>query len=95
MLCPGIQLSKGQKKVLGGKLSAKDLVYSALPMIWTREVLCSHSMTGKKSNAHKEREAKPQLDVEKVDSLCSKYKKCKSFIYSCNFVTVCLQCTIL
>ena len=95
MLCPGIQLSKGQKKVLGDKLSAKDFVYSALPMIWTREVLCTHSMTGKKSNAHRKREAKPQLDVEKVDSLCSKYKKCKSLIYSCNFVTVYLQCTIL
>ena len=74
MLCPGVEIKKGQKKVLCGKLSAKDFVYSALPMIWSREVLCTHSVTGRMSNAHKEREAKPQLDAEKVDSLCSKYR---------------------
>ncbi|XP_028417534.1 uncharacterized protein LOC114541940 isoform X2 [Dendronephthya gigantea] len=71
LLCPGVEISKGQKRVLSSKLSAKDFVYSALPIIWSREVLCTHSVTGRKCNAHKEREAKPQLDAEKVDSLCS------------------------
>ena len=72
MLCPGVEINRGQKKVLGGKLSAKDFVYAALPMIWSREVLCTHSVTGRTFNAHKEIEAKPQLDAEKVNSLCSK-----------------------
>ena len=81
MLCPGIELNRGQKKMLSGKLSAKDFVYSALPMIWSREVLCTHSVTGRRSNAHKEREAKPQLDAEKVDSLSSKYRNIPIIIH--------------
>ena len=93
MLCPGVEINRGQKKVLSGKLSAKDFVYAALPMIWSREVLCTHSVTGRKSNAHKEREAKPQLDAEKVNSLCSKYRNISIIIHlSLRFTT---QCTVL
>ncbi len=38
--------------------------------MWTREVTCTHSITGKASNAFKDRDAKPQLDAEKVKSIC-------------------------
>lgn len=41
-------------------------------MLWTREVLCNHSITGKSSNAFKEKDAKPALDQDKVKSLCGK-----------------------
>jgi hypothetical protein len=92
MLCPGIEVNRGQKKVLCGKHSAKDFVYSVLPMIWSREVLCTHSVTGRKSNAHKEIEAKPQLDAKKVDSLCSKYRNFQSFN---RIFSISVHCTVL
>jgi hypothetical protein len=38
-------------------------------MLWTREILCTHSISGKASNAFKEKDAKPQLDPEKVKSV--------------------------
>ena len=41
-------------------------------MLWNRETLCTHSMTGRVSNAFKEKEAKPQLDKEKVQGICGK-----------------------
>jgi hypothetical protein len=41
-------------------------------MLWTREVMCTHSITGKASNAFKDKDAKPQLDAEKVRSICGK-----------------------
>ena len=41
-------------------------------MMWSREILCTHSMTGKVSNAFKEKDAKPQLDKEKVQTICGK-----------------------
>ena len=41
-------------------------------MLWTREVMCTHSITGKVSNAFKDKDAKPQLDAEKVKSTCGK-----------------------
>ena len=46
-------------------------------MLWTREILCTHSITGRVSNAFKEKEAKPQLDKEKVQSICE--YGCKKF----------------
>ena len=55
------------------KHAAKDFVYSLTLMVWTREVLCTHSVSGRQSNAHKGViDAKPQLDAEKVESICSK-----------------------
>ena len=41
-----------------------------MSVLWKREVLLTHSITGKMSNAHKERDAKPALDPEKVQSIC-------------------------
>ena len=63
-------LTKGQHGVITSNL--KDFVYSIMGMLWSRDVLCSHSITGKASNAFKVKEAKPQLDSEKVKSLCGK-----------------------
>lgn len=39
-----------------------------------RLVLPTHCVSGRQSNAHKGRDVKPQLDVAKVDSICSKLK---------------------
>ena len=63
-------LTKGQHGAIRTKSSLKNFVYSIMGMLWTREVLCTHSITGKASNAFKEKEAKPQLDPEKVKSIC-------------------------
>ena len=49
-------------------------MYAILPMVWTREVLSTHSVSGRQSNARTGRDAKPQLDVAKVDSICSELK---------------------
>ena len=65
-------LTKGQHGVITSKSNLKDFVYSIMGMLWSRDVLCSHSITGKASNAFKDKEAKPQLDSEKVKSLCGK-----------------------
>lgn len=50
----------------------KTYVYSIMEMLWSRDVLATHSMTGKVSNAHKDKEAKPRLDQAKVIALCGK-----------------------
>ena len=71
-LRPSIAVPKGQQKVLKGKANLKDFVYSIMGMLWTREVLSTHSITGKSSNAFKERDAKPQLDQEKCKDICGK-----------------------
>lgn len=41
-------------------------------MLWSRDILCTHSITGKPSNAFKEKGAKPQLDQGKVKDICGK-----------------------
>ena len=74
-LCPNkanIVLTKGQHAVLRSKINAKEFVYALMSMLWTREVLSTHSITGKASNAFKGRDAKPPLDQEKVKNLCGK-----------------------
>ena len=71
-LRPSISVTKGQQKVLKGKGNLKDFVYSIMGMLWSREVLSTHSITGKSSNAFKEKDAKPQLDQEKVKDICGK-----------------------
>ena len=43
-----------------------------MEMIWSRDVLATHSLTGKVSNAHKDKVAKPNLDQAKVTALCGK-----------------------
>ncbi len=71
-LCPNIVLTKGQHAVLRSKINAKEFVYALMSMLWTREVLSTHSITGKASNAFKGRDAKPPLDQEKLKNLCGK-----------------------
>ena len=71
-ICPNVQVTKWQKGVLIKKASAKDFVYTIMPMLWSREVLSTHSVTGRKSNAHKDVDIKLQLDATKVDSICGK-----------------------
>ena len=65
-------MTSGQWKLLKSKDTAKEFVYSVMGMIWTRDVLFTHSVTGRASNAHGDKEAKPALDQEKVKSICGK-----------------------
>ena len=44
-----------------------------MKMIWSRDVLATHSLTGKVSNAHKNKVAKACLDQAKVTALFGKY----------------------
>ena len=69
-LGPNVYITKPQHKVLQSKRDVKDYVYAIMSMMWSREVLCTHSITGKASNAFKEKNAKPQLDQEKVKAIC-------------------------
>lgn len=71
-ICPNVEVTKWQKGILIKKTTAKDFVYTIMPMLWSREVLSTHSVTGKKCNAHKDVDIKPQLDATKVDSICGK-----------------------
>ena len=41
-----------------------------MSILWNRDVLLTHSLTGKTPNAHKERDAKPALDSGKVQGIC-------------------------
>ena len=44
-------------------------------MVWAREVLSTHHVSGQKSvNTHKRKDAKPQLDVSKLAALHSEFK---------------------
>lgn len=67
---PNLVVSKAQFTMLKSKTTAKYFVYCIMGMIWDREVLSTHSLTGKCSNAYKGKEPKPQLDQEKVNSIC-------------------------
>ena len=55
------------------KHTAKEFIYVLMPMLWSRETLISHSVSGRQSNAHKDVDPKPQLDSVKVASICGKY----------------------
>ena len=71
-MCPNIDLTKGQHRAVKSKSNLKDFVYAIMGMLWTREVLCTHSISEKASNAFKEKDAKPQLDPQKVKSILGK-----------------------
>ncbi|KAL2099523.1 hypothetical protein ACEWY4_003917 [Coilia grayii] len=43
--------------------------------LFTREEMAMSSLTGKATNAFKNHEAKPQLDVKKVSAICSYINK--------------------
>ena len=49
---------------------SKQYTYTLMEMIWLRDVLVTHSLTGKASNAFKDRSPKPCLDIEKTAALC-------------------------
>ena len=72
-MCPNVSLTKAQFKMLKEKRNEKEFIYALMSMLWTREVLVSHTITGKQSNAYKHRDAKPQLDPYCVKSICGKY----------------------
>ena len=66
-------LTNGQWKILKAKTNAKEFVYAIMGMLWSRAILFTHSITGKISNAYKDsKEAKPQLDPQKVQNICGK-----------------------
>ena len=76
-----MEVTSGQWKILKSKGTAKEFVYAIMGMLWSREILFTHSITGKASNAHGNKEAKPPLDPEKVKSICGKF-------YYVNFLMV-------
>ena len=65
-----MKISRAQAKSLKLKTTLKDFVYAIMAMVWSREVLASHTISGKMSNAFKGKEAKPQLDPQTVKSIC-------------------------
>ena len=74
MFCEHIHLTKGQCGVLKAKKNLKDFVYAIMEMLWSRAILSTHSVSGKVSNAFKEKGPKPQLDQDKITSICGKLK---------------------
>ncbi|CAB4037895.1 Hypothetical predicted protein, partial [Paramuricea clavata] len=68
---PGISILKAQKKILDTCGEAKKFTHSIMEMLWSREVLATHSMTGRSSNAHKDKKPKPCLDAAKIGALCA------------------------
>ena len=70
MLAPGIQVLPSQKELLALHGNAKSYTYALMDIIWSRDVLATHSLTGRISNAHKDKDPKPSLDVVKVAALC-------------------------
>ena len=70
MLCSSITLSRGQVNVLKMKKDVRDFVYAIMDMLWSREILSTHSVSGKRSNAFKDKCAKPPLDQDKISSIC-------------------------
>ena len=55
---------------MGHHTDPKQYTYALMEMIWSRDVLATHSLTGKASNAFKDRSPKPCLDIEKTAALC-------------------------
>ncbi|KAG1708476.1 hypothetical protein GQR58_003138 [Nymphon striatum] len=61
---------ESSKKLLDMHSGAKSYICSLMEMLWSRDVLSTHSLTGKTSNAHKDKVPKPYLDPEMVKQLC-------------------------
>ena len=51
---------------------AKNYTYTLMEMVWSRDVLATHSLTGKVSNAHKDKVAKPCLEQASVAAMFGK-----------------------
>ena len=71
-LHPDITVFKGQKKLLDACGDQKSFLYNLMEMLWSKEVMATHSLTGKASNAHRDKEPKPSLDGNKVKALFGK-----------------------
>ncbi|XP_046841891.1 BEN domain-containing protein 5-like [Xenia sp. Carnegie-2017] len=69
-LAPGITILPSQRDLLTLQGSPKNYTYALMDMMWSRDVLATHSLTGKTSNAHKDKTPKPSLDASKVAALC-------------------------
>lgn len=59
-----------QKELLSLHGTPKLFTYAVMEMVWSRDVLATHSLTGKMSNAHKDKDPKPSLDPVKVAAIC-------------------------
>ncbi|KAG1715037.1 Cuticle protein 14 isoform a [Nymphon striatum] len=66
---PGLVVMKAQKKLRDMRSDAKSYIYSLMAMLWSRDVLSTHSLTSKRSNAHKDKVPKPCLDPDMVKQL--------------------------
>ncbi|KAG1652476.1 BEN domain-containing protein 6 [Nymphon striatum] len=66
---PGLVVMKAQKKRRDMRSDAKSYIYSLMAMLWSRDVLSTHSLTSKRSNAHKDKVPKPCLDPDMVKQL--------------------------
>ncbi|KAK7156847.1 hypothetical protein R3I94_006786 [Phoxinus phoxinus] len=60
----------GHMKWTDAKKAAKDLLVA----VFGRATLATHCYTGKRSNAFKDKEAKPQLEAQKVSDIISYIK---------------------
>ncbi|XP_046863786.1 uncharacterized protein LOC124457608 [Xenia sp. Carnegie-2017] len=69
-LAPGITILHSQRDLLTLQGNPKNYTYALMDMIWSRDELATHSLTGKTSNAHKDKTPKPSLDASKVAALC-------------------------
>ncbi|XP_046863130.1 uncharacterized protein LOC124456849 [Xenia sp. Carnegie-2017] len=69
-LAPGIKILHSQRDFLILQGNPKNYTYALMDIIWSREVLATHSLTGKTFNAHKDKTPKPSLDAPKVAALC-------------------------
>lgn len=58
---------------LGPAKTATTYARELLRQVFTTEELLGKSITGKQSNAHKEKEARPQLDPVRVNAVVSEY----------------------
>ena len=50
--------------------------------VFGRQVLASHCVTGRRSNAFKEKEAKPQLDPAKITDILGKQNILRNELYT-------------
>ena len=70
LLHPGLLTENRQKKMLESYTDPKQYTYALMEMMWLCDVLATHSLAGKASNAFKDRSPKPCLDIEKTADLC-------------------------
>ncbi|XP_013408848.1 BEN domain-containing protein 6 [Lingula anatina] len=77
LLYPGLSIHREEKALLERNRDPKKFIYCLMDFLWSRDVLATHSLTGKSCNAHKDKGAKPQLNQAKVVAMCDYV--CKRF----------------